>query len=134
MEVLRNQFKLPVGFSDHTLGIAVPIAAAAMGATVIEKHFCLDDRVHTIDDAFSLSPGELEQMVQGIKNATASVGRSQKKPTKAELKERMGRRSLWVVKDVQEGEFLSRDNIASLRPNLGLSPLVIDRIIGRKAK
>ncbi|MBI2010389.1 MAG: N-acetylneuraminate synthase family protein [Candidatus Chisholmbacteria bacterium] len=134
IETMRQRFKLPVGFSDHTLGIGVPTAAAALGAAVIEKHFYLDDGVHTVDDKFSLNPGELTTMVKWIKQAEAAVGKARKKPTPAELKERMWRRSLWVVREIKAGELFSKESVKSLRPNLGLSPLYIDQVLGKRAK
>lgn len=133
MEVMRRKFHLPVGFSDHTLGIGVPIAAVALNACVIEKHFMLDDGVRTVDNKFSLKPAELKLMVEAIRQADKARGKQQKRPTVLELKERRYRRSLWIVKKVKRGEKFTPDNVKSLRPGLGLSPLKLDWVMGKSA-
>lgn len=123
-----------IGYSDHTLGIAIPITAVALGAKVIEKHFMLDDGVHTVDDKFSLTPAELAQMVSSIRMAEQSFGSSRKAPSILERNEKLkARRSLWVIKDIKKGEKLTEKNIASLRPALGLSPMFYDLAIGANA-
>jgi len=133
MEVMRERFKLQVGYSDHSLGINVPVTAVAMGARVIEKHFYLNDGVKTVDNKFSLKPTELKKMCARIRETETVMGKNKKIPTKPERRERKYRRSLWVVSDIQKGEKFTNRNIKSLRPGLGLSPLEIDKVIGKKA-
>jgi pseudaminic acid synthase len=135
MEAMKRKFHLPVGFSDHTLGIGVPIAAAALGACVIEKHFKLDDGVQTVDSKFSLTPGQLEIMINGIREAQVALGTGKKTPTQAEKKEKLaGARSLWVVKTIRKGEKITHENVKSLRPGIGLSPMLIDQVLGKRSK
>lgn len=135
MQTMQNVFpEHVIGYSDHTLGIAVPIAAVALGAKVIEKHFMLDDGVHTVDDKFSLNPTELKQMVSSIRMAEQAFGSSRKAPSILEKNEKLkARRSLWVICDIKKGEKLTEKNVASLRPALGLSPMFYDTVMGAKA-
>lgn len=123
-----------IGFSDHTLGIAIPMAAAALGAKVIEKHFYIDDGVQTVDDKFSLTPNEFKEMVKGIRLIESALGSSEKKPTTIEEKEKIqARRSLWVVKNIESEEEINPTNVKCLRPGIGLSPHYYDLIMGSKA-
>ncbi|MBI3631437.1 MAG: pseudaminic acid synthase [Candidatus Staskawiczbacteria bacterium] len=134
IDKMYKVFNLPVGFSDHTLGIHIPIAAVAREACVIEKHFILDDGVETIDAKFSLTPAELKKMVHSIREVELALGTENKKPTKVEIKERVqARRSLWVVKDTKIGEKITVKNVQSLRPCIGLSPVFYDKVMGSKA-
>lgn len=135
MHAIANAYHVPVGYSDHTLGITIPIAAVALGACVIEKHFMLDDGISTVDDKFSLKPSELIQMVRAIRDTESALGSVEKRPTEKELAERLlGRRSLWVVKDILRGEKINAENVRSLRPGVGLSPLFYDKVMGCAAK
>lgn len=123
-----------IGYSDHSLGIGVSIAAVALGAVVIEKHFMLDDGVHTVDDGFSLKPNELKQMVEAIRIIEQAMGATTKTPSAVEKKEKvLARRSLWIMKDMKKGERFSGKNVGVLRPGVGLSPMFYDLIIGKKA-
>jgi pseudaminic acid synthase len=123
-----------IGYSDHTIGITISVTAVALGAKVIEKHFMLDDGVHTVDDKFSLRPSELKHMVSSIRVVESSFGSSHKGPSILERNEKLkARRSLWVIKDIKKGEKLTEKNIASLRPALGLSPMFYDTVMGAKA-
>lgn len=135
METLSRAFpQCVIGFSDHSLGTCIPLAAAARGAKVIEKHFFLDDGVRTLDDKFSLTPAELKKLIQEIRSVEQALGTSEKKPSPLEEREKIqARRSLWIVKDIQEGELLTSQNIESLRPGIGLSPRYYDLVIGKKA-
>lgn len=135
LETLRFAFpNRVIGFSDHTLGIAIPLASVALGAKVIEKHFYLDDGVQTVDDQFSLSPAEFKKMVEGIRQIEKAIGSSEKKPSVIEEKEKVqARRSLWIVKNVEQGEEITALNVECLRPGIGLSPQYYDLIIGKKA-
>lgn len=135
MKTLQLAFpKGIIGFSDHSLGLSIPLAAVAMGAKVIEKHFYLDDAVHTVDDQFSLTPIELKKMVDGIRTIEKAFGSSEKKPSKIEEHEKIqARRTLWIVKDIQPGEQINSNNVHCLRPGIGLSPQYYDLVMGKKA-
>lgn len=134
MDKMRKIFNLPVGYSDHSLGIHIPIAAVARGACVIEKHFILDDGINTIDAKFSVTPYELKKMVQSIREVEDSLGAENKKPTKREIRERVqARRSLWVVKDIKVRGKITKENVQSLRPGIGLSPIYYDKVMKRQA-
>jgi sialic acid synthase SpsE len=124
----------PIGFSDHTLGTAIPLAAVTLGAKVIEKHFYLDDGISTIDDQFSLTPAELQKLVADIRSIESALGSSEKKPSLLEEKEKIqARRSLWVAKEILAGEELTKENIACLRPGIGLPAEHYELLIGKKA-
>jgi len=134
MQAIATRYDRPVGYSDHSLGVTIPVAAAALGACMIEKHFMLDDGVSTVDDKFSLSPLELKQMVTAIRDTESALGKAEKIPTEKELAERLsGRRSLWVVKNIAAGEKITPENVRSLRPGVGLSPTYYDEIMGKSA-
>ncbi len=124
MNTLREAFDLPVGLSDHTEGIAVPIAAVARGATLIEKHFTLDRSLSGPDHEASLEPDELRDMVQGIRDAEGALGTARKAPTDREWKNRpVARKSLVATQPIQEGEDFTADNLGVKRPGDGLSPM-----------
>jgi pseudaminic acid synthase len=135
MDTIRLAFpNCPVGFSDHTLGMAIPLAAVARGAKVIEKHFYLDDGIQTVDDKFSLTPSEFKVMVDNIRSIEKALGSTEKKPSKIEEKEKIqARRSLWVVKNIEAGDEINSKNVECLRPGIGLSPHFYDVIMGKKA-
>ena len=123
-----------VGYSDHTLGIEVPIAAVAMGATVIEKHFTLDRSLPGPDHGASLEPAELASMVQAIRNIEKALGSSEKNPSPSELKNRpIARKSIVAAKTILKGEVYSEDNLAVKRPGTGISPMRWDDVIGQTA-
>jgi N-acetylneuraminate synthase len=124
MDTLREAFNLPVGLSDHTEGIAVPIAAVARGATLIEKHFTLDRSLPGPDHEASLEPDELRDMVQGIRDAEAALGTARKTPAEPEWKNRpVVRKSLVATQAIQEGEDFTSDNLGGKRKGGGLSPM-----------
>jgi N-acetylneuraminate synthase len=124
METLRQAFGLSVGYSDHTAGIAIPIAAAALGATVIEKHFTLDRNLPGPDHKASLEPHELTEMVRAIRQVEQSLGSPCKAPTPSELKNRpVARKSLVAARDISPGEAFTAENLAIKRPGNGISPL-----------
>lgn len=131
---MQKTFRVPVGLSDHTLGIAAPVAAVALGACIVEKHFTLSRSVPGLDSAFSLEPGEFRAMVGGVRTAEKALGEARYEPTPAEAKSRQFRRSLFVVKDMKEGEVFTSENVRSIRPADGLPPREIKKILGRKAK
>lgn len=123
-----------VGYSDHTQGIAVPIAAAALGATIIEKHFTLNRKLPGPDHRASLEPEELTQMVKSIRQVELSLGNGIKKPTKAEIPNiAVARKSLVACRRIRKGELFSVANMTCKRPGNGLSPIYWDELIGRPA-
>lgn len=125
-------FGLPVGLSDHTLGIGVSVAAVAQGAGIIEKHFTLSRRIKTPDSFFSIEPHELKELVENIRTAEQSLGKVHYGLTDGEKRSRVFRRSLFVVKDIKKGERVTEENIKSIRPADGLKPKYLKRILGRK--
>ena len=129
---LRAMFGCEVGLSDHTMGIGVPVAAVALGATVIEKHFTIDRSEGGVDSAFSLEPGELRDLVTISKQAWESLGQVSYGPTEAEQKSLQFRRSIYVVKDVCAGDALTPESIRVIRPGLGLPPKYFGRVLGRR--
>ncbi len=135
MATIHTAFGLPVGLSDHTTGIAVPIAAVALGATVIEKHFTLDRNLPGPDHKASLEPVELKAMIAAIKQVEASMGSMQKMPSPSELKNRdVARKSLVAAKSIREGESFSASNLAIKRPGTGISPMRYWELINEKSK
>lgn len=134
METLRNEFGCEVGYSDHTPGIEVPIAAVAMGATIIEKHFTLDRNMEGPDHRASLEPNELKAMVQAIRNIEKAIGTDEKKPTNSEYANRMvARKSIVASKNIRKGEVLSSDNLTTKRPGNGISPMKWNEVLGTLA-
>jgi N-acetylneuraminate synthase len=134
MDTLRDKFALSVGYSDHTRGIAVPIAAAARGAVIIEKHFTLDRNLPGPDHKASLEPGELRQMVNSIRQIELALGNGIKQPTASELKNiTVARKSLVAIKEIKKGELFTEDNLGVKRPGTGLSPLEYWNLLGKKA-
>lgn len=129
---LSEAFDLPVGLSDHTLGIAVPVAAVAVGACIIEKHFTLTRTVPGPDSAFSLEPHEFKMMVEAVRTAGKAMGKVCYGITEHEAASRIFRRSLYVVKDLQKGDALNEDNVRSIRPGYGLHTRYLSQVIGRK--
>jgi N-acetylneuraminate synthase len=135
LDVMRAAFGLRVGLSDHTRGIAVPIAAAAMGAETIEKHFTLDRELPGPDHKASLEPAEFAGMVEGIRTVEAAMGCATKVPTESEWRNRpIVRRSLVAARGIAAGERFSGDNIAAKRPASGLSPMRYWDLLGRRAR
>lgn len=131
---MRKSLGVSVGYSDHTQGIEVPIAAVALGASVIEKHFTLDRSMEGPDHKASLEPQELKEMVQSIRNIEKALGRSEKMPTESEKGNiAVARKSIVAKTKIQEGEILTEANITTKRPGTGLSPMLWDEIIGQKA-
>ena len=130
---LAQRFGVPVGLSDHTLGVAVPVAAVTMGACIVEKHFTLSRNTPGPDSVFSLEPAEFRTMVDAIRVAEKSLGKVNYELTKGEMASRVFRRSLFVVADVKLGEVFSEANVRSIRPGHGLSPKHLGEVLGRKA-
>lgn len=135
MVSMRDVFGVNVGYSDHTLGIEVPIAAVALGASVIEKHFTLDRNLPGPDHKASLEPHELAAMVAGIRNIESALGDGIKRPTPSELRNKpVARKSLVAARPIKAGETFSAECIAVKRPGTGLSPMQWDSVIGRVAR
>jgi N-acetylneuraminate synthase len=130
---LAEAFDVPVGLSDHTLGTAVPVAAVALGACVIEKHLTLSRSDPGPDSAFSLEPDEFRAMVDAVRTAEQALGRVSYGPTPDEVKSRVYRRSLWVIENVAAGEELTERNVRSVRPGHGLPPRHLPEVLGRRA-
>lgn len=131
---MRERFGVPVGLSDHTLGIAVPVAAVALGACVIEKHFCLSRDEPGPDTAFSLEPKEFRAMVDAVRTAERAIGTVSYSRSAKEEATAVFRRSLFAVKNIAEGEELTEKNIRSIRPGHGLPPKELGNILGKRAK
>lgn len=135
MDTLATAFGLPVGFSDHTAGIAVPIAAAARGASVIEKHFTLDRSLPGPDHKASLEPNELNAMVVSIRQVEHALGDGRKRPVPSEIKNiEIARRSLMAAKPVVAGELWDVDNLTTKRPGCGRTPFDYWEVIGSEAE
>jgi pseudaminic acid synthase len=130
---LAESFDVPVGLSDHTLGIAVPVAAIALGACIIEKHFTLSRGDGGPDSAFSLEPSEFRQMVTSVRTAERALGIINYDATRSENASRVFRRSLFAVKGINAGEQFTRENVRCIRPGYGLPPREYDKILGRNA-
>lgn len=135
METLRSAFGTKIGYSDHTKGIEVPIAAVAMGATVIEKHFTLDRTLPGPDHIASLEPSELKAMVDAIRNIELAMGSSVKRVSDSEEKNiAVARKSIVAMKPIKKGETFSDANLTVKRPGNGISPMKWDYLIGLRAK
>lgn len=132
METIRRAFGVPVGYSDHTRGIAVPTAAAALGASLIEKHFTSDRSGSGPDHSFALESLELRSMVEQIHDAQIAVGsRRKRRMPEEEAHARRGRRSLIAARDIRVGEHLRADTVKIVRPGAGMEPLLLETILGR---
>jgi pseudaminic acid synthase len=129
---MAEAFQLPVGLSDHSLGIAVPIAAVSLGACIIEKHLTLSRSLYGPDSAFSIEPQEFKEMVNAIRIAEKSMGSVSYHATEEEMSVRIYRRSLFAVKDIGAGEVLTEENVRSIRPGYGLHPRYLNAILGKK--
>lgn len=126
---------IQVGYSDHTLGIEIPIAAAALGAVIIEKHFTLDRNMEGPDHKASLEPSELRSMINAIRNIEIAMGTGIKKPSSSEKKNiSIARKSIVAQRDIEKGEIFSEDNICVKRPGDGMNPMLWDEVIGKHAQ
>lgn len=135
MLTIKDAFKVKVGYSDHTLGIEVPIAAVSLGATVIEKHFTLDKNMPGPDHRASLEPDELKAMIKAIRNIEKALGGGIKKPSPSEIKNKsIVRKSIIAARDIQKGEVFTDKNITVKRPGTGIDPMEWDKMVGQKAK
>ena len=130
---LAKKFGVPVGLSDHTMGIAVPVAAVAVGACLVEKHFTLSRSVPGPDSAFSLEPQEFKAMVEEVRFAEKALGTVHYAATEREASSLVFRRSLFVVQDMKAGEVFTSENVRSIRPGHGLHPRHLREVVGRRA-
>jgi len=134
MQTLRSAFGLPTGYSDHTLGFSAVIAAVAMGACVIEKHFTLNRGLEGPDHKFALEPLELKEMVRAIRDTEAMLGHPEKRPSPGEeAKLPLSHRSIIAAVDIAQGTVIERDMLVTKRPGLGIPPKFIDVVVGRRA-
>lgn len=134
MDTIREKFNTPVGYSDHTLGISVSVAAVARGAEIIEKHFTLDKNMIGPDHKASLEPDELKEMVTAIRNIEQALGSSEKKPSNSEKKNiDIARKSIVTRVAIRKGEVLTQDKLAVKRPGNGISPMKWNEVVGTVA-
>lgn len=133
MLTIGAAFKVDIGYSDHTTGIEIPVAAVAMGAMVIEKHFTLDKTMDGPDHKASLDPNELKEMVLSIRHVEQAMGNGIKQPSPSEKKNiSIARKSIHLLKDLKKGETITEGSLIMLRPGDGISPVNIDSVIGKK--
>jgi pseudaminic acid synthase len=130
---MAERFQVPVGLSDHTMGIAVPVAAVALGACILEKHITLSRSLPGPDSAFSLEPEEFKSMVEAVRIAEKALGEVQFGPSAHEQSTRVFRRSLFIVEDVKQGQALTAENVRSIRPGHGLHTRHLPEVIGKRA-
>jgi len=133
---IQKELGTQIGYSDHTLGIEVPIAAVALGAKVIEKHFTLDRLMNGPDHLASLEPNSLTEMVKSIRNIELAIeGTGIKNPSKSEIKNiEIARKSIHVSKTIKKGDIILEDDLIMMRPGNGISPMELDQVVGKKSK
>ncbi len=132
MNTIKNTFNTNVGYSDHTLGIEISLAAVALGAKVIEKHLTLDRNLKGPDHKASLEPKEFENLVRSIRNISISLGNKEKKISNSEIKNlKIVRKSIVAMNDIKKGELFTEDNLSTKRPGNGISPMKWDELIGK---
>jgi len=130
---MARRFRMPVGLSDHTMGVATPVAAVVLGANILEKHLTLSRSTPGPDSAFSLEPHEFKAMVESVRVGEKALGEIHFGLSEKEQSSRVFRRSLFVVKDVKQGEFFSSSNVRSIRPGYGLHTRHLDEVLGKRA-
>ena len=133
IDELRKKYKCEIGFSDHTLDNVASIAAISQGATIIEKHICLNSKTG-IDSNFSQTPEKFIKFVKDCKNSWKSLGKIKFGPTASEKDSFKNRRSLFAIKKIKIGEIFNNNNVASVRPANGLKPIYLKKLIGKKSK
>ncbi len=133
--MMRKRLGIPVGYSDHTQGIEVPIAAVALGAEIIEKHFTLDRHMEGPDHKASLEPQELKAMISAVRNIERALGSADKRPSDSEYENlKIVRKSIVAKRDIKQGEVLCEENLSVKRPGSGINPMLWDTVVGRTAK
>ena len=130
---MAQRFGCPVGLSDHSMGYAVDVAAAVIGACVIEKHFCLSRQNETVDSAFSMEPQEFADMIEAVRNARAAMGKATYERTPREEAGVFGRRSIYACAEIKPGDTFSDRNVKIVRPSMGLDPRYWDELIGKRS-
>ena len=133
MQNMGETFGVPVGLSDHSMGSVGAVTAVALGAKIIEKHFCLDRSIENPDSSFSMNPAEFKQMVADIRQAEKAIGSIKYGPSKQEETNVIFRRSIFCVKDIKKGERLTEENVRVIRPGYGLAPKFYPEILGQVA-
>ncbi|MEA1920511.1 MAG: N-acetylneuraminate synthase family protein, partial [Campylobacterota bacterium] len=128
---MQSRFNLPIGLSDHTLGVNVPIASVALGACMIEKHFIADKAIGGPDASFSLEPAEFRQMVDAVRDVEKAMGQVNYTLSEKVKQNRVFSRSLFIAQEVQEGEIITEKNVRSVRPGYGLHPKHLEDILGK---
>lgn len=126
---MKERFKVPVGLSDHSLGSIGAVGAVALGATIIEKHICMSRKIENPDSSFSMEPDEFKKMVQDIRNVEKALGKASYGPSKQEEESIIFRRSIFAVRDIKNGEKLTKENIRVIRPGYGLKPKYYEQLI-----
>lgn len=135
MQSIKQKFGLPIGYSDHTIGIEVPIAAVAMGAIIIEKHFTIDRSLPGPDHKASLEPAELKAMIMAIRNIEQAIGSSEKHPTLTEKRNILiARKSIHIAKQLDKGHIVEENDLVMKRPGDGISPMLMEQVVGKKVK
>ena len=126
-----ERFNVKAGLSDHTMGWIAPVVAAALGATMIEKHFIIDRNLGGVDSAFSMSQAEFSEMVKYVRDAESCIGKVSYEPTESMIIGRRAARSLYVAEDVKAGDLVTEQNVRSVRPGFGLHPRYLSEVIGK---
>ena len=134
IKTLKNRYKTIVGFSDHSLGVVAPTIAVSLGAKVIEKHINLEKNKMSVDDFFSLKISEFQEMIKNIRDTEKIIGNENIKISKNSLKNLAGRKSIYVIKNIEKGEIFTKQNISSIRPSFGLHPKFLKFLLGKKSK
>jgi len=135
MKTIRDELNVTVGYSDHTIGIEIPIAATALGAKIIEKHFTLDKNMDGPDHQMSIAPDEFAEMVKAIRNVEAAFGNGKKTIMSSESENiQIARKSIVAARDIREGELFTEENLTTKRPGNGVSPMLWPNVLGTKAK
>ena len=130
---MKEVFQVPVGLSDHSMGGVAAITAVALGANMIEKHFCLSREIENPDSSFSMEPEEFKNMVRDIRDAERAMGKVCYTVTESEMQNRSFRKSIFVSKDIKKGEKLTKENIRVVRPGYGLKPKYYEQVLGMTA-
>lgn len=130
---MKETFQVPVGLSDHSMGSVGAVTAVALGASVIEKHFCLGREIENPDSSFSMNPEEFKQMVSDVRQAEKAIGKVQYGPTTQETESTKFRRSVFCTKDIKKGEMITEENIRIIRPAYGIQPKYYSEVLGQKA-
>lgn len=130
---MKQVFNVPIGLSDHSEGGLCAAIAVSLGASIIEKHLCLDRSISSPDSSFSMEPDEFKEMVQMVRNTEKALGKIKYKKNMSEKNDAPNRRSLFVVKDIKKGERITEENVRSIRPGYGLAPKYMEEVLGQKA-